>query len=230
MVKQHLKRIAMPNTWQIKRKGITFITRPKPGAHKLSAGMSFESLLKYILGITTTKKECKAIMHDKNVLIDGVVRTCHRHMTGILDVISFPKIKKHYRVILNNNAKIGVVEINEKDAGIKPCRIKKKTILKNNKVQLNLSGGRTIIIKKDSYKTGDTIMISLPKQEIKDHIPLETGAFILLSGGKHAGAMGKVTGIEGKNIKLKTADKKDIETLKKYAFAIGKDKPLIKIQ
>lgn len=229
MVKQHLKRIAMPKTWQIKRKGIKFIARPNPGSHKMSEGMSLDSVLKHILKITTITKESKAIVHDKDVLIDGVAKKDHRCIVGILDVVSFPKIKKYYRIILNSNAKIDAIEIDEKDAAIKPCKIKKKTMLKKNKVQVNLSGGRNLIIDKNGYKTGDTLMISLPKQEVKDHIPLEKNSSIFLSGGKHAGTTGKVTGIEGRKIMLVTKEKRNIETLKRYAFVIGKEKPSIKI-
>ena len=230
MVKQHLKRIAMPKTWQIKRKGITFITRPKPGSHKLSEGLSLNSLLTHVLGITTTTKEVKAVAHDKDVLVDGIPRKDHRYMTGLFDVVSFPKTKKHFRVILNKYAKLSVIEIDEKDAGLKPCKIKEKTLLKGNKVQLNLSGGRNLIIKANDYKVRDTLLISLPKQEIKDHFPLEKKSTIFLTGGKNAGAVGTVSAIEGRNIMMTTSDKTEIETLKKYAFVIGKAKSAIKVQ
>lgn len=219
----------MPRTWQIKRKGIKFITRPNPGAHQLSEGMPLNVILKNIIGITTTK-EAKAIIYSKDVLVDGIPRTEHRYNIGLLDVISFPKTKKHHRIILNKNAKIDIIEITEKEAKLKPCKILEKSILKKNKVQLNLSGGRNITLDKNDYKTGDTLMITLPKQEIKEHIPFEKGNFIFLTGGKHAGQMGNMTEIIGRKIKFKSTEGKDFETLKRYAFVIGKKKPSIKIE
>lgn len=220
----------MPKTWQIKRKGIKFITRPKPGSHKLSEGLSLTALLTHVLGITTTTKEVKAVAHDKDVFVDGIPRQDHRYMTGLFDVVSFPKTKKYFRIILNKYAKLNVVEIDEKDAGFKPCKIKEKTLLKGNKVQINLSGGRNMIIKENNYKVGDTLLISLPKQEIKDHFPLEKKGTIFLTGGKHAGAVGAISAIEERNIRMITSDKTEIETLKKYAFVIGKTKSAIKVQ
>ena len=35
MVKNHLKRLAAPKTWGIKRKELVWITRPMPGAQSL---------------------------------------------------------------------------------------------------------------------------------------------------------------------------------------------------
>ena len=230
MVKQHLKRIAMPKTWQIKRKGIVFITRPRSGSHKMAEGLSLNALLKHVLGITATTKEVKAVTYAKDVLVDGIPRKDHRYMAGLFDVVTFPKIKKNFRVILNKYAKIDAVEIDEKDAELKPCKLMKKTLLKGNKIQLNLSDGRNIIIGKNDYRVGDTLLISLPKQEIKNHFPLEKKSCIFLIGGKNAGAVGIVSEIEDRNIRMITSDKTEIETLKKYAFVIGKGKPAVKVQ
>ena len=230
MVKQHLKRIAMPNTWQIKRKGIMFITRPRPGSHKMADGLSLNALLKYVLGITATTKEVKAVAYAKDVLVDGVPRKDHRYMTGLFDVVTFPKTKKHFRVILNEYAKIDAIEIDEKDAELKPCKLMKKTLIRGNKIQLNLSDGRNMIIGKNDYNVGDTLLISLPKQEIKDHFPLGEKSCIFLIGGKNAGAVGIVSAIEDRNIRMITSDKTEIETLKKYAFVVGKGKPAVKVQ
>jgi len=229
MVKKHMKRIAMPKTWQIKRKGIKFITRPNPGAHKLSESMPLNLILKQILGIETTK-ESKAIIYSNDVLVNGTARTEHRYNTGLLDVISFPKTKKHYRIILNKNAKIDTIEIPEKEAKLKPCRILDKTVLKGNKIQLNLHGGINITLDKNDYNTGDTLIITFPKLEIKEHIKFEKGSFIMLSGGKYAGKMGNILDIEGNKIKFKSTGGNDYETLKRFAFVIGKKKAAIKIE
>jgi len=229
MVKKHLKRIAMPKTWQIKRKGIKFITRPNPGAHNLSESMPLNLILKQILGIETTK-ESKAIIYSNDVLVNGIARTDHRFNTGLLDVISFPKTKKHYRIILNNNAKLDTIEIPEKEAKLKPCKILDKTVIKGNKIQLNLHGGINITLDKNDYKTGDTLIITFPKIEIKEHIKFEKDSFIMLSGGKYAGKAGTLLEIEGNNIKFKSTDGNDYETLKRFAFVIGKKKASIKIE
>jgi ribosomal protein S4E len=52
---------------------------------------------------------------------------------------------------------------------------------------------------------------------------------IYLTGGKHIGQIGKIQDIIGNRILYKTESGDVVETLKDYAFPIGKDKPLIKL-
>ena len=52
---------------------------------------------------------------------------------------------------------------------------------------------------------------------------------IYLTGGRHIGEIGKVQDIIGNRILYNTETGDTVETLKEYAFPIGKDKPLIKL-
>ena len=54
-------------------------------------------------------------------------------------------------------------------------------------------------------------------------------SLVFLTGGKHIGETGKVQDIASSRIIYKTEKGDVVETLKKYAFPVGKDKPLIKI-
>ena len=72
-------------------------------------------------------------------------------------------------------------------------------------------------------------MISLPKQEIKEHLRLEKGCNIYLIGGKHSGDLGTVEDIISKKITYKTQKGEIIETLKRYVFVVGKDKPVVSL-
>ena len=81
---------------------------------------------------------------------------------------------------------------------------------------------------KKDYKIGDSLIIKTPEQEIKEHLKLEPGVYIMITGGSSIGQSGTLTKIEGEKIKFKI-DNKETETLKKYAFVLGKDKPAITI-
>ena len=85
-----------------------------------------------------------------------------------------------------------------------------------------------LVKKKTEYKTGDTLLYDLKSKKISQHIKLEKGAQILLIGGKHVGKIGTLEEVQGRKIIFKV-DKDQFETLRKYAFVIGKDKPEIKI-
>ena len=87
--------------------------------------------------------------------------------------------------------------------------------------------GKNIIVDKEVYKVGDTIIIADGK--IKRHARLEKGALIYLIGGKHIGEVGHVEDIIQNKIIYKDEKGDLVETLKKYAFVVGDSKPLVSL-
>ena len=69
-MKDHLKRINTPRTWQILRKANKFITRPSSGAHPHDLCLPMNVILKK-LNFAKTTKEAKIILDKKEVLKDG---------------------------------------------------------------------------------------------------------------------------------------------------------------
>ena len=226
-MKNHLKRPAIPKSWPIKRRGIVFITRPNPGPHPINLGIPLKLVIKDILNIAKNSKEVKKVLYKNEVLVDGIRRKEPRFLVGIMDVIDIKKTSQYFRIILDKG-KISLISIDKKEAESKPCKITGKTKIKG-RTQLNLYDGKNILVDKDDYKTGDTVFISLPKQEIKEHIKLQKGCCIYLIGGKHSGDIGKIEDIIANKITYKRESGDTIETLKKYVFVIGKDKPIISL-
>ena len=118
-------------------------------------------------------------------------------------------------------------EISESEINIKPCKIVGKTIVRK-KIQLNTFDGKNILVDKNEYVVGDTIVIGMHEKKIKDHFKLEKGNTIFLTSGKQMGNIGTVEDIIENKIIYKTKDGV-FETLKKYAYVVGKEKPIIKI-
>ena len=220
MVKRHLKRLATKKSWPVKRKGIMFITRPKPSSHGSVLSTSLNTVLKEIIHVAKTTKEVKYALQHREVLVDGVKRTDHRFAAGLFDVISIKDTKENFRVLLNKNGKLALVKIDDKEAVLKPCKVISKTHLKGNKLQLNLNDGKNILVKKDDVKVGDTMIITIPDQKIKKTVKLDKGARIFLTGGSHIGVAGTVDNIDGNTITFKSGKNK-FETLKRHAFAIN---------
>ena len=223
MVKRHLKRLATKRSWPIKRKGITFITRPKPSGHNAMLSTSLNTLLKEMLYIAKTTKEVKYLLQHKEILVDGIKKTDHRFAAGLFDVISIKDTKENFRVLINKNGKLTLIKIDDKEAGLKPCKVIGKTHLKGDMLQINLNDGKNILTKKDGVKVGDTMILTIPEQKIKEIVKLDKGARIFLTGGGHIGTVGIVENIDGKTIIFKSENDK-FETLKKYAFAINRIK------
>lgn len=227
MKTSHIKRLSAPNTWQIKRKGITFITRPNPGQHSFKLGMPLIIILREVLKYGKTAREIKNILNKKIISVDGIRRKDPRLIAGLFDVVGIEERNEYYRIMLNKKGKIALNPIDKSEAQFKPCKIIGKSKLKE-KIQLNLYDGKNILVDKDSFKVGDSLIISLPKPEIKNHLKLEKNNTIYLTGGKHVGDIGIVEDIKDKNIFYKSKSGEVFETSKKYAFVIGNEKPLIK--
>jgi len=225
----HLKRIAAPKHWEIARKAGTFLARPNPGMHSYDYGIPLVYVIRDKLSLATTRKEVRDILNHQDVLVDGKKRKDHKFNIGFMDVLSFPKIKKSFRVVINTRGKLDVVEIKEKEANQKVVRVKGKTMVKG-KLQLNLSDGRNVLADKDTYKTNDGIVIELPSQKIIAHLPFAKGAAIFLTGGRHIGKQAVVESIDGNNLVIKTTDGEMYETKKKHAYVIGKEKAHVQVQ
>lgn len=223
----HLKRLFMPKSWPIKRKGIKFVMRPRPGPHPISNSFPLGLLLRDLLKFAKTTRELRYILNKKIVLVDGLQRKDKNFPVGLFDVITFPDTDESYRVIFNKKGKIELIK--DKINNIKLCKIIGKKKIKG-KIQVNLNDGKNILVVEDKYKVGDSLLISIPKFEIKDHIKLEQGNLVCLIGGKHIGDLGKIEGVKEDKVIYKNEEGILIETLKQYAFPIGKDKPLIKIK
>ena len=228
MSKKHLKRINMPKTWDIQRKSITYIKRPLPGSHGFNYGLALSVVLKDMLKIAKTTKEVKSILNNHDLLVDGIKRKEPKFIAGFLDVVSIPSTKENFRIIFNKKGKLDFIKIDEKESKIKLCKVNGKRMHKKG-LQVNLSDGRNILTDKKDIKVGDSVLIGFPKQEIKNILKLEKGALVILISGKHLGTIAKIEEIKDSIMKCKNKDS-EFETSKKYAFVIGKDKPLIKVE
>lgn len=229
----HLKRIPAPKNWPISRKEYKWTARPLPGPHGLHKCITVNVLLKEILKIANTTKEVKKILNDGKLIINKVKRNEYKFPLGIMDIVEVPELKMHYIVLYNKKGDFILKEI--KDTNTKLCKITGKSVVKKKKIQLHLHDGRNKLLDKNAYSIGDTIILDLEKGNIKENIKLEKGSIIYLTEGSYVGNVGKVEKIEPGTFEKKskiifTIGNKKYETLKDYAFVIGKEKPIINIE
>ena len=78
MGKYHLKRLAAPKTWQISKKGIKFVTKPRSGPHSLGTAVPISVLLKEIMGHARTTGDAKKILKLNGIKIEGKMSFEHR--------------------------------------------------------------------------------------------------------------------------------------------------------
>lgn len=228
MVKKHLKRLNVPHGWKIRKKEFKFIIKSNPGPHPQSSSIPLGVLIRDVLGYAKNSKEVKFMLINRNVLVDGMKRVDPKFPVGLFDGVEFVEANKCFRILFDKKGNIAAFPIDKSEAKIKPCQVTGKTKLKG-KTQLNLYGGNNILVEKDEYKTDDTLVLEFPKKSIKEHIKFGKGVMIYLVGGKHKGQTGKIEDVKKDKISYKNSEGEVIETLKKYAFVIGADKPVISL-
>ena len=226
----HLKRLGIPKTWPMSRKEQKFAVTPSPGPHPKLECMPLRVILRDLLSYADNAKETRNILSQGKVLVDKRPRKSSRFPVGLMDIIEIPGARQCFRVMVSTRG-LGLEKIEESEASKKTCKITGKTTLKGGIQQLNLHDGRNILIKKDAYKVGDSLKISLPDQKILKHYALEKGARCLITAGRNIGIWGRIKDIEERlhsleksTVTLDTGEK-EIKTLRGYIFIAEGGKP-----
>lgn len=227
---KHLKRIASPRKWPIPRKTSVWVVKSLPGPHTLEAGLPLLVGVRDFLQLANTATEARRIIGDGKVLVDGKITRKYKRPVGLMDVISIPELKLHYRVLLDSKGKLRFIKIKKEEAKWKLVRIENKSTVKGGKIQLNLHDGRNILLDKNKYRSGDVLKISLPDQKIIAHYSFEPGNLVMLIGGKHVGEFATITNYEKiKSPKPNIVFFENFSTIKDHVFMVGQDKPEITV-
>ena len=235
---RHLKRLAAPGFWSIHRKEYTWVKRPLSGPHPLVKSIPLLVLIRDKLRLARTAKEARAIIVEGKVKIDNVTRFDEKFPVGLMDVIEIPSMNKAYRLVPSQQHMFKLVSISDREKNLKPCRIENISTLRGGLLQLNLHDGRNIRLKPKGskavrFKTKDTLIIDLSKNEIVEQIPLSENSFAVITGGKNTGINGVITKIHNPNptadkiVSIKTADGQEFSSTIDYVFPLGKTSPSI---
>jgi len=229
----HQKRLSAPKTYKIPRKVSKWVVKPSPGPHNKEA-IPLLVLVRDFLELADTGREARRIISAGEILVDGVVRKDYKFPVGLFDVVTIPKLEKSYRILFDEKGRYIPKEV--EDADLKLYKITNKTLVRGGKVQLNLFDG-TNILGSNEYRTKDSILLRIPEKEVVDHLKFEEGALVMITGGTHAGEIGriksyKVVRSSAPNLVTVEGEERDITTIEDYVFVVGKkdsDKPVIEL-
>ncbi|MHA1410316.1 MAG: 30S ribosomal protein S4e [Candidatus Odinarchaeia archaeon] len=241
--KHHLKRLNAPKAWGIPKKQFKWVVRPCPGPHKKGNYIPLLIIVRDMLGYAKTIKETKYILSHKMILVNDKPRTDFKYPVGLMDVISIPKTKEFFRILLKPRKGLMLHPISKKESTLKLVKIDGKITLSKGDMQFNLHDGTNIVVKsKDMDKTGaskfkvkDALLLNLANNKIKEHIPLKEGVYALTIAGKNIGYYGKIKKIEhhfgplASTVTLSNDKIGDFQTALDYVFPIGVDKPVISL-
>ena len=227
----HMKRLAAPRTWPLKRKVNIWVAKQTAGAHSIEDSMPAVTVLRDMVGACDTAREAKRIIGNREMFVDGKAVKNPKAPVGFMDVITIPKMNLAFRMLLTDKGKLTLVAIDADEANWEICKILDKTVIKGGKVQLNLSSGRNIILDKNDYKCGDSLKVAFDGQKILDHFPMAEGASVFISEGSQAGAVKTIKSLEvirgpAPNIVLFTDG---TQTVVSNCFVIGAQAPAIKL-
>jgi small subunit ribosomal protein S4e len=220
----HMKRLAMPRSWPLPRKTSIWVTKAAPGAHALELCMPLVVVIRDILGYAKSTREVRHILHNDLVSIDGRICKDSRRGVGFMDVLTLGE--ENYRCIVDRKGILRYRQISKKEAGTKVCRINGKTTIKGGKTQLHLHDGRNILTDDaGEFNTGDSLVLALPSQEIKEHIRFSDGIKCYLTGGAHVGEFAEVSEYIVKRSSMPNEVQfADFGTVMSNVFAIGSQK------
>jgi small subunit ribosomal protein S4e len=224
---KHMKRLAAPRSLQIHRKEAKWTFRSSPGPHPVDRSIPLSVLVRDYLHLTQTGREAKRVIGAGEIVVDGRVRKKPTHPVGLMDVVTVPKLKKSYRVMMDRRGRLVPMPIKAADATWKFCRVEGKTTVPGGKTQVNLHDGRNLLLAKDEYSTGDVLKLSLPDQKVTGAHKFAKGNVAFVTGGAHSGELAPIEDVEVKRgpfptlVLLKRSDKESFRTVKEYVFPVG---------
>lgn len=195
----HLRRIAMPKSFPLNRKGREKYVIAQIGNAKT---IPLLLILRDILKIAKTRKEARALLKAGEILVNNKKTVDERISVHLFDTVTIIGLQKFFRVILKNN-KFSLVEINEKESLIRVCKIVSKKILSGGKVQINLDNGYNLLSDLKAA-VNDSVIFDFKENKIIKHLPLKEKASVEVIGGSHIGTKGILNKMEGRTAEIKT--------------------------
>jgi len=234
--RRHMKALAAPRSWKIKRKENVFVAKSRPGPHPLYLSLPAYVLVRDIMGEAASKKEAKTIFKQGKVLVDGREVREEKRPVGLMDVVSFPSTSKHYRVTVDGDGRVVAVPISAKESKVKVSRVVSKFTTKKGELTIRLHDGTSLKVPGEiPVDNGDSVVLSLPDRKLSDVIRMKEGTICFAFRGSSAGKLGKFESQSPASLKrraltnMKLNDGSSVSTLKEYVMAIGSEEPRVTV-
>ncbi len=239
---RHTKRESSPSFWPIHRKETVWIPKPRPGPHSGEKSIPLLVILRDILGLAARGKEAGAILVGGKVKVNGVIRFDEKFPVGLMDVVEIAGVDQAYRVVPSTHRLLHLHPINGGERTFRLARIAGKSTLQGGNIQVSLHDGGNLPVKPEgnaqsggvSYKTYDTLKLSIPDGQILDYIRFADGAYALVTGGKNIGRSGNIVGVEKSSptaqpiVKLRSGGD-EFSSIVDYIFVIGRERPAVSL-
>lgn len=170
-----------------------FAPRPSTGPHKLRECLPLIVLLRNRLKYALNKREVTSIVMDRNVKVDGKVRTDSHYPSGFMDVIQLEKTGEAFRLLYDTKGRFVVHRISDEEAKYKLCKVKKMQFGARGIPFIVTHDGRTIRFPDPELRVNDTVRFNIETGKIEGVIKFESGNMAIITGGHNMGRVGVIT-------------------------------------
>ncbi|MDV0444017.1 30S ribosomal protein S4e [Methanorbis rubei] len=222
------KRMTAPDAWQIARKESKYVVSTAHGPHDGSA-LPIGVWMRDQMNFAQNTKEVKKILHDRHVVLNGKIVTDEHIGIDVFDIVSFPKVNKHFIILVDAKGRQTAHEITSEAAQVQLVKVANKTTITGGKTQINLTSGANFI-SDNSCKGKDSLVITITGDDrfvVQQHFPFAVGNMAMIIGGQHTTKTGKIVEIKiqesslPNRVVLETADGEKFETIEDYIYMIG---------
>jgi small subunit ribosomal protein S4e len=233
--KKHLKRLNAPKHWMLDKLGGVFAPKPSPGPHQERECLPLARMLRNRLKYALTFKEVKSILMQRNIKVDGKIKTDSCYPCGFMDVLDIDKTDEHFRLIYDQKGRFVVHRIQKEEAQYKLGRVKTMLLGDKGVPFVTLHDGRTIRYPDPTIKVNDTVMVDIATNKITSSIKFDIGQMVMIMGGRNRGRVGYMQSREKHKgsheiIHIKDANGAIFATRAEYVFVIGEgSKPQVSL-
>jgi len=183
--KKHLKRMFAPSHWMLDKLKGRWAPKPSEGPHKMRECLPLIVMLRNRLKYALTYRECKMIVMQRLIKVDGKVRADMFYPAGFMDVIQIEKTKENFRLLYDTKSRFVLHKIVKEESAYKLCRVKKVQRGPKGIPYAITHDGRTLRYPDPDIKANDTIRLDIGTGKILDHIKFEAGNSVMISGGNN---------------------------------------------
>ena len=178
--------------------------------------------MKYAL----TGREVLSITMQRIIKVDNKVRTDPTYPTGFQDGVSIEKSGEHFRILYDVKGRFVVHRITPEEAKYKLLKVKRVQLGAKGVPLIVTHDGRTLRYPDPLVRVNDTVKFDLENNKMVDFIKFDTGAHVMITGGRNVGRAGQIIHVERHHggfdiVHVRDAAGREFSTRLNNVFVIG---------
>jgi small subunit ribosomal protein S4e len=191
--KKHMKRLTAPKHWMLDKLTGRYAPRPSSGPHKLRESLPLVILLRNRLKYALTYKEVMMILKQRQIEVDGRVRTDTTFPAGFMDVVSIPKTGENFRLLYDTKGRYVPLKVSADEAKFKLGKVVQSRLGPGGVPFIVTHDGKTMRYPDPNTKVLDTVKIDLETMRPTALIKFEIGCQVYCNSGRNKGRIGTLT-------------------------------------